>query len=68
MSDGDKDYIEQQIASIVGLEIDVTRIVGKSKLSQNREPGDKDGAITALRRKGESVTADAMERFSKSKG
>jgi transcriptional regulator len=62
MSDGDKDYIEQQIASIVGLEIDVTRIVGKSKLSQNREPRDKDGAIAALRRKGETTTADAMER------
>jgi transcriptional regulator len=62
MSDGEKDYIEQQIASIVGLEIDVTRIVGKSKLSQNRQPRDKDGAIAALRRKGESSTADAMER------
>lgn len=62
MSDGDKDYIEQQLASIVGLEIDVTRIVGKSKLSQNREPRDKDGAIAALRRKGENATADAMER------
>jgi len=68
MSDGDKDYIEQQIASIVGLEIDVTRIVGKSKLSQNRESRDRDGAIAALRRHGESATADAMERFSKSKG
>jgi len=38
MSDGDKDYLDQQIASIVGIEIDVTRIVGKSKSSQNREP------------------------------
>ena len=62
MSDGDKDYIDQQIASIVGVEIDVTSIVGKSKLSQNREPRDRDGAIAALRRKGESSTADAMER------
>jgi transcriptional regulator len=62
MSDGDKDYIEQQIASIVGLEIDVTRMVGKSKLSQNREPKDRHGAIAALRRRGETATADAMER------
>jgi transcriptional regulator len=62
MSDGDKDYIDQQIASIVGLEIDVTRIVGKSKLSQNREPRDQDGAIAALRHRGEIATAEAMER------
>jgi len=62
MSDGDKDYIDQQIASIVGIEIDVTRIVGKSKLSQNREPRDRNGAIAALRRRGESPTADAMSR------
>jgi len=37
-------------------------------LSQNRESRDRDGAIAALRRHGESATADAMERFSKSKG
>jgi transcriptional regulator len=68
MSDGDKDYIEQQIASIVGLEVDITRIVGKSKLSQNRESRDKEGAIAALRRKGENATADAMERVSQTNG
>ena len=62
MSDADKDYIEQQLASIIGLEIDITGIVGKSKLSQNREPRDRDGAIAALRRRGEIATADAMAR------
>lgn len=62
MSDSDKGYIDQQIASIVGIEIHITRIVGKSKLSQNREPRDRDGAIAALRRRGESATADAMEK------
>lgn len=62
MSDADKNYIDQQIASIVGLEIDVTRIVGKSKLSQNREPRDRTGAIAALRLRGETGIADAMEK------
>jgi transcriptional regulator len=62
MSDGDKDYIDQQIASIVGIEIDITRIVGKSKLSQNRELRDRNGAIAALRRRGEIATADAISR------
>jgi transcriptional regulator len=62
MSDADKDYIDQQIASIVGIEIDITRIAGKSKLSQNREARDRDGAIAALRQRGETATAEAMEK------
>jgi transcriptional regulator len=62
MSDGDKDYIEAQIAAIVGVEIDITRIVGKSKLSQNRELRDKLGAIQQLRLRGETAAADAMEK------
>jgi len=62
MSDAPRDYIDQQLASIVGLEIEITRMVGKSKLSQNREPRDKDGAIAALRRRGETAISDAMAR------
>jgi transcriptional regulator len=62
ISDGDKDYIDQSIASIVGIEIDVFSIVGKSKFSQNRESRDRAGAIEELRRRGENATADAMER------
>ena len=62
MSDSDKDYIDQQVASIVGVEIDITNVVGKSKLSQNREPRDRDGAVEALRRRGESAIAEAMTR------
>jgi transcriptional regulator len=60
MSDADKDYIDQQLASIIGIEIDATRILGKSKLSQNRERRDRDGAIAALCRRGETAIAEAM--------
>lgn len=67
MSDSDKDYIDQQVASVVGLEIDITSIVGKSKLSQNREPRDRDGAVEALRRRGEVAMAEAMERAAERK-
>jgi transcriptional regulator len=62
MSDGDKGYIDAQIAAIVGIEIDIARIVGKSKLSQNRELRDKLGAIQKLRLRGETAAADAMEK------
>lgn len=33
MSDGDKDYIDMRLKAIVGIEIEVTRLVGKFKLS-----------------------------------
>ena len=55
-------HARAQIAAIVGIEIDITRIVGKSKLSQNRELRDKLGAIQQLRLRGETAAADAMEK------
>jgi transcriptional regulator len=60
MSDGDKEYIDEMLASIVGVEISITEITGKSKLSQNREPRDRSGAIEALIQKGEVAIADVM--------
>jgi|SRR5581483_7695652 len=62
MGDAAVDFIEAQIASIVGLEIEITRVAGKSKLSQNREPRDKAGAIAELRRRRQTTMADAMEQ------
>ena len=38
-----------QLAGIVGLEITVTRVEGKSKLSQNRSEADRRGVIAGLR-------------------
>ena len=48
------------IASIVGLEIAVTRLIGKSKLSQNKERRDVVGAAQALKAHGHDAIADAM--------
>ncbi len=51
------DFRDRLMAGIVGIEIDVTRIEGKFKLSQNRSEADKAGVITAL-----SGSEDAMDR------
>jgi transcriptional regulator len=48
------------LAAIVGLEIEVTRIVGKFKLGQNREERDRLGAADALAERGQQAIADAM--------
>ncbi|MBS1165374.1 MAG: FMN-binding negative transcriptional regulator [Proteobacteria bacterium] len=61
MSDAPADYIADMLAKIVAFRIVVTRTIAKSKLSQNRDARDFDGAVAALRERGESALADAME-------
>lgn len=48
MGDAPADYIAQMLGAIVGLEIEVTRLVGKWKLGQNKEAADRHGAAEAL--------------------
>ncbi|AVM74778.1 FMN-binding negative transcriptional regulator [Magnetospirillum gryphiswaldense] len=60
MSDSPKAFIDTMVKAIVGIEIHVTRLMGKSKLSQNREPRDIRGAALALKNQGDHLIADAM--------
>ena len=59
VTDAPADYIEKQLAGIIGLEIPVSRLVGKWKVSQNRPDQDREGAIAGLRERG-GETATAM--------
>ena len=49
MTDAPADYIDTMLKSIVGLQIDITRLIGKRKLSQNKDTRDIAGAGKALR-------------------
>ena len=60
MSDAPPDYMDAMLKSIVGLEIEVTRVVAKFKLSQNREERDRINAADELGRRGEPELSDAM--------
>lgn len=60
MSDSPQAFINDMLASIVGLEIGITRLVGKSKLGQNKETRDVLGAAHALKAQGHDAIADAM--------
>ncbi len=66
VTDAPADFIERQKRAIVGLEITVTRLDAKWKMSQNRSAADQAGVVQGLReapaREGAEALARAMER------
>lgn len=60
MTDAPKEYIDAMLKAIVGLEIEITRLVGKAKLSQNKDVRDIRSAGDALKAKGEDAIGEAM--------
>jgi transcriptional regulator len=48
VTDAPADYIDRQLRAIVGVEIEVTRLEGKRKLSQNRSDDDRLGVAGGL--------------------
>jgi transcriptional regulator len=61
MSDAPPDYLNGMLKAIVGIEIEITRLAGKSKLSQNKTTEDRQGAIDALNRAGQTALAGVMQ-------
>ncbi|MFL5560816.1 MAG: FMN-binding negative transcriptional regulator [Gemmatimonadaceae bacterium] len=57
ITDAPSGYIDTLVQAIVGVEIEITRIEGKWKMSQNRSAADIDGVITGL-----GASASARER------
>ena len=60
MADAPSDYIDTMLKSIVGLEIAITGLVGKFKLSQNKEARDIRNAGEALGAQGQAGLSEAM--------
>ncbi|MBF8448178.1 FMN-binding negative transcriptional regulator [Aeromonas dhakensis] len=60
MADAPRDYLEAMMQAVVGIEIEITRLVGKFKLGQNKEAADRLGAANALQERGQSALAEAM--------
>jgi transcriptional regulator len=48
VSDAPEPYVEQMLGAIVGVEIEIARLEGKWKMSQNRSAEDVDGVILGL--------------------
>jgi len=67
MTDAPADFIDDQLARIVGLEIRIDRLEGKWKMSQNRPPADRVGVAEGLRAQGDAASrelAGEVERAS----
>jgi len=62
MGDAPSDYLDAMLANIVGLEITITRLEGKSKLSQNKDALDRSTAAAALDERGQAGLAQAMRK------
>ena len=60
MADAPADYILDELGQIVAFRISVTRTIAKSKLSQNRDQRDFDGAIEGLKSHGNRALAERM--------
>lgn len=60
MGDAPADYLDQMLAAIVGIEIEVERVEAKSKLGQNKEARDRRGPAQALDARGATALARAM--------
>ncbi|HEY6791467.1 MAG TPA: FMN-binding negative transcriptional regulator [Trebonia sp.] len=62
VDDAPRAFIEGQLRAIVGLELLITRIEAKAKLSQNRPVADVAGVIAGLRERGDAGSAGLVER------
>lgn len=60
VEDAPADFVAGQLRAIVGVELVITRVEAKAKLSQNRPAHDIDGVIGGLQARGETATADAV--------
>jgi transcriptional regulator len=60
MSDSAPEYIDSMLRNIVGLEVNITSLVGKSKLSQNKETRDRLNAAMVLGERGHAELALRM--------
>jgi transcriptional regulator len=62
MGDSEPAFINDMLGKIVGIEITITSLVGKVKLSQNREVRDRLSAASALEALGHTPMAQSMRQ------
>lgn len=60
IGDAPREFTDAMVEAIVALEINISRLVGKAKLSQNKEQRDIRGAAEALNSLGERKIGHAM--------
>jgi transcriptional regulator len=61
VADAPRDYTDKLLSAIVGIEIPISKLVGKWKVSQNQPQANRDGVVNGLREIGDDNAA-AMAR------
>ena len=56
VSDAPKEFIDSQLEPIAGFEIEVERLEGKWKMSQNQPRQNREGVVAALRTRGDDAS------------
>lgn len=60
MGDAPPDYLSQHLKGLVCLDVEIDRLVGVSKLNQNKADADRKGVVQGLAARGETALAQAM--------
>ena len=55
ITDAPEDHVERQLRAIVGIELAITQIAGKWKVSQNRTAKDAEGVSSGLKEQGDAA-------------
>ncbi|MGH7854421.1 MAG: FMN-binding negative transcriptional regulator [Candidatus Binatia bacterium] len=66
VTDAPAAFIDKQLGAIVGIEIALTKLIGKWKVSQNRPDMDREGVIESLSKRGDADSA-AIAKWVKEK-
>jgi len=65
LDDAPEEYVQMMLKAIIGIEIEVTNIVGKFKLSQNRSPAEYAGVVENLQKSPEENLQDILNLMKK---
>ncbi len=68
VADAPNDFTEKLLGSLVGIEISISKLVGKWKVSQNRPEQDRAGVVAGLRSLGVSDTSQMAELVERGTG
>ncbi len=63
MADAPRDYMNAMLDNIVAFQLNIQKVLAKSKLSQNRADADHAGTVAGLRAVGMEDLADTMARM-----
>ena len=63
MSDAPSDYIAAELKEIIGIEIEIQHMIGKFKLSQNRDQADAVNVVNNLEKQGQIQLAEAVKQY-----